>query len=185
MCVAAASLAAAPAAMAADVPVVTPPVTAASLSAALGAPLNVVTGQCRGAAAQRASKAGMRRAVRCVINQQRARVGLNPLAANRRLARAASRHARDMARHNYFSHVSLSGKSPLRRVRAAGWRRGVGEALAWGCGAQASPAAIVAAWLGSASHRAIILGRGRVVGIGSQRGAGCLGGRAFVVAEVG
>jgi uncharacterized protein YkwD len=90
-----------------------------------------------------------------------------------------------MARHNYFSHVSLSGKSPLRRVRAAGWRRGVGEALAWGCGPDASPTAIVAAWLGSAAHRAIILGPGRVVGIGYRRGGGCSGGRAFVVAEVG
>jgi len=182
MCVAGASLAAAPAAMAADVSV---PATAPSLAAASGAPVAVASGQCRGAASANASKASIRRAVRCVINQQRARVGLNPLAANRRLARAASRHAGDMARNNYFSHVSLSGKSPLRRVRAAGWRRGVGEALAWGCGPQASPAAIVDAWLGSASHRAIILGRGRVVGIGSKRGGGCSGGRAFVVAEVG
>jgi len=174
------TLAASPAAMAAELPV-----TTQSLTAALGAPLNVVTGQCRGAAAQRLSQARTRRAIRCVVNQQRVRNGLNRLASNRRLARAASRHARDMARHNYFSHVSLSGKSPLRRVRAAGWRRGVGEALAWGCGPNASPAAIVAAWLNSPSHRAIILGRGRVVGIGYQRGGGCSGGRAFVVAEVG
>jgi uncharacterized protein YkwD len=180
MCLAGVTLAAAPAAMAADIPV-----TTASLRAALGTPLNVVTGQCRSAAARRASKARMRRAIRCVINQQRARNGLNPLAANRQLARAASRHAADMARHNYFSHVSLSGTSPLRRVRAAGWRRGVGEALAWGCGPQASPAAIVAAWLASSSHRAIILGRGRVVGMGYHRGGGCSGGRAFAVAEVG
>jgi uncharacterized protein YkwD len=174
------SLAAAPAAMAVEIPV-----TPQSLSAALGAPLNVVTGQCRGAAAQHASKARTRRAIRCLINQQRARNGLGRLASNRRLGRAATRHARDMARHNYFSHVSLSGKSPLRRVRAAGWRRGIGEALAWGCGPQASPAAIVAAWLNSPSHRAIILGQGRVVGIGYKRGGGCSGGRAFVVAEVG
>ena len=178
MCVAGASLAAAPAAMAADVPV---PATAPSL----GAPVAVVSGQCRGAASQNASKATMGSAVRCVINQQRARNGLKPLAANRRLARAATRHARDMARHNYFSHVSRSGKSPLRRVRAAGWRRGVGEALAWACGPRSSPAAIVATWLASPAHRAIILGRGRVVGIGSKRGGGCSRGRAFVVAEVG
>jgi len=168
MFVLAAALAAAPSAVAADISV-----TPRSLAARA-----TVAGQCGGI-----SK--VRRAIRCEINQQRVRAGLNPLAANRRLARAANRHARDMARHNYFSHVSLSGKSPLRRVRAAGWRRGVGEALAWGCGPQASPAAIVAAWLNSASHRAIILGRGRVVGIGYKRGGGCSGGRAFVVAEVG
>jgi uncharacterized protein YkwD len=180
MLVAGITLAAAPPAMAVDISV-----TPASVSAALGAPLNVVAGQCRGAASQHPSKARMRRALRCVVNQQRARNALNPLAANRRLARAANRHAADMARHNYFSHVSLSGSSPLRRVRAAGWRSGIGEALAWGCGPQASPVAIVAAWLASPPHRAIILGRGRVVGIGYQRGGGCSGGRAFVVAEVG
>jgi uncharacterized protein YkwD len=162
-------LATAPAATAVDIRV-TPP-------AASGAALNAVAGQCSGAK--------IRRAIRCVINQQRALNGLNRLGSNRRLARAANRHAADMARHNYFSHVSLSGTDPLRRVRAAGWRRGVGEALAWGCGPQASPAAIVAAWLGSPAHRAIILGRGRVVGIGYRRGGGCSGGRAFVVAEVG
>jgi uncharacterized protein YkwD len=173
MCVAGVALAAAPAAKAADIPVT--PVTPPPLPAALSAPLNVVTGECRGA----------RRAIRCVINQQRARRGLKPLAANRRLARAAGRHAADMARHNYFSHISRTGASPLRRVRRAGWRRGVGEALAWGCGPQASPVAIVAAWLASPSHRAIILGRGRAVGIGYKRGGGCRGGRAFAVAEVG
>jgi uncharacterized protein YkwD len=167
VCVAGATLATAPAASAADV--------SATASARSGAPVAGISRQC----------GGMRRAVRCAINQQRARYGLRPLAANRRLARAATRHARDMARHNYFSHVSRNGKSPLRRVRAAGWRRGVGEALAWGCGPDASPTAIVAAWLGSSAHRAIILGSGRVVGIGYKRGAGCSGGRAFVVAEVG
>jgi uncharacterized protein YkwD len=184
VCVAGFGLAAAPAAMAVDIPGVTP-VTPPSLPAALSAPSNPVTGQCRGAGARRASKATLRRAIRCVVNQQRARNGLNPLAANRRLARAAGRHAADMARHNYFSHVSPRGTSPLRRVRAAGWRGGVGETIAWGCGSQASPAAIVGAWLASSAHRAIILGRGRAVGIGYKRGGGCSGGRAFVVAEVG
>jgi uncharacterized protein YkwD len=170
MLVAGIVLAASPAALAADAP---RPVRASATSG------------CRDAGASIARKAVMRRALRCVLNQQRAAHGLNPLAGNRRLARAANRHARDMARHNYFSHVSLRGTDPLRRVRAAGWRRGVGETLAWGCGAAASPAAIVAAWLGSPAHRAIILGPGRVVGIGYHRGPGCDGGRAFVVAEVG
>ncbi|MEO8688978.1 MAG: CAP domain-containing protein [Solirubrobacteraceae bacterium] len=168
--------------MAADLPI---PVSTPSLPGAVVAPLKAATAHCRGARARHARKATLRRALRCVINQQRARNGLTPLAANRRLTRAAGRHASDMARHNYFSHVSLSGTDPLRRVRAAGWRRGVGETLAWGCGPQSSPAAIVAAWLASPPHRAIILGHGRVVGIGYKRGPGCSGGRAFVVAEVG
>jgi uncharacterized protein YkwD len=165
------ALASAPAAVAAEAP---KPLRA-----------KAAAGQCRDAAVLIARRAALRRAIRCVLNQQRARNGLNRLAPNRRLGRAANRHAADMARHNYFSHVSLRGTDPLRRVRAAGWRGGIGETLAWGCGTQASPAAIVAAWLGSPPHRAIILGRGRVVGIGYARGPGCSGGRAFFVAEVG
>ena len=185
-CVFAAMLAA-PAAAAADTS--TPPVAsslpAASIAGAVAAPLAAVSGGCRGASAQRASGAVLRRAVLCLINQRRSLGGLNRLRANGRLARAAKRHAADMARHNYFSHVSLSGSSPLRRVRAAGWRRGVGEALAWGCGVQSTPRAIVAWWMASAGHRAIIMGRGNAVGIGYRRAGRCSGGRAFWVAEVG
>jgi uncharacterized protein YkwD len=173
-----AAMVAAPAAMAADTPI--PPVATSlptsSIPGAVAAPLATVARGCRGAGS---------RAVRCLINQQRSLNGLNRLRAHRRLARAAKRHAVDMARYNYFSHVSLSGSSPLRRVRAAGWRSGIGEALAWGCGVQSTPRAIVAAWMASPSHRAIIMGRGRVVGLGHKRAPGCQGGRSVWVAEVG
>jgi len=186
MCVIAA-LVAAPAATAAptSVPPVASSLPAASIPGAVGAPLSTVSRGCRGAGARRARPAALRRAVKCLINQQRALNGLNRLRANRRLARAAKRHAADMARHNYFSHVSLSGSNPLRRVRKAGWRRGVGEALAWACGVQATPRGVVTAWMGSPSHRAVIMGRGRALGLGYKRAPGCSGGRAFWVAEVG
>jgi uncharacterized protein YkwD len=182
-----AAMVAAPAAMAADPsspPVASSPPTA-KLSNAATAPLATATRGCGGADAQRARTAALRRAVRCLINEQRRLNGLNRLRANGRLNRAAKRHARDMARHNYFSHVSRSGSSPLGRARAAGWRRGIGEALAWGCGELSTPRAIVTAWMGSAGHRAIIMGSGRVVGLGYKRAPGCSGGRAFWVAEVG
>ena len=183
-----AALVAAPAATAADTSV--PPVAPSHAGRqhrrrGHRAPRHGVASGCRGAGARRARPAAQRRAVLCLINQQRSRNGLNRLRANRRLARAAKRHAADMARHNYFSHVSLSGSSPLRRVRSAGWRRGVGEALAWVCGVQATPRGVVTAWMGSPAHRAIIMGRGRAVGIGYRRAGGCSGGRAFWVAEVG
>ena len=182
-----AALVAAPAATAAttSVPSVASSLPKSSIPGAVGAPLSTVSRGCRGAGARRARGAVLRRAVLCLINQQRSRNGLNRLRANRRLARAAKRHAVDMARHNYFSHVSLSGSSPLRRVRATGWRRGVGEALAWVCGVQATPRGVVTGWMGSQSHRAIIMGRGRAVGLGYKRARGCSGGRAFWVAEVG
>ena len=100
------------------------------------------------------------------------------------LARAAARHAADMARRNYFSHVSPSGKSPLTRARGAGWRGGVGEVIAWGCGTQSSPRATLRAWLNSPPHRAIVLGNGSAAGVGVKRLGGC-GGRAYWVMDVG
>jgi uncharacterized protein YkwD len=190
MAAAAAVLVAAPAAMAGGINV-TPPVGTPSLPAGtpasnLGA-LHISTGGCRHAGARpgHASSAALRRAVQCLINRQRALNGRRGLGADRRLARAAARHAADMARHNYFAHVSLGGSTPLGRVRAAGWHGGIGEALAWGCGTQTSPRATVAAWMASPPHRAILLGRGHAVGIGLHRGKGCPGRRAFWVAEVG
>ena len=75
----------------------------------------------------------------------------------------------DMGRRNYFAHVSPTGKSPLSRARAAGWRGGVGEVIAWGCGTLASPRATLRAWLNSPPHRAIVLGGGRAAGVGVKR----------------
>ena len=97
-------------------------------------------------------------AIRCLVNRARARAGLRPLRANRALARAAARHARDMGRRRFFSHTNTRGRSPAARARAAGWRgRRIGEALAFGCGASANALWIVRSWLNSPSHRAIVL----------------------------
>jgi uncharacterized protein YkwD len=173
----------APAAMAADVPVsalvasLLPPAGVPALSA----PAHITTARRRGAPA----RASTRRSVLRLINRQRARHGRGGLAADRRLARASARHAADMARRNYFGHVSPNGANPLRRVRAAGWRGGVGETIAWGCGSLSSPGATVRAWMASPPHRAILLGPGRSIGIGFKRGPGCSGGRVYWVAEVG
>jgi uncharacterized protein YkwD len=150
----------------------------------VGGPATPVSGHCRGAGA-RSSRAAMRRALLCLVNQERARNGRGGFAANARLARAAGRHASDMARHNYFGHVSRRGSSPLARVRAAGWHGGVAEALAWGCGSLSTPRATVRAWMASAPHRAILLGGRRAAGVGVRRGHGCAGGRAFWVLDVG
>ena len=89
-----------------------------------------------------------------------------------------------MGRRGYFAHVSPSGKSPRARARAAGWRGGVGEVIAWGCGTLASPRATLHAWLNSPPHRAIMLGGARAAGVGLKRTGGC-GGRAYWVMDVG
>jgi uncharacterized protein YkwD len=145
---------------------------------------SALTPRCHGASAGRASPAVLRRAMLCLVNRARMRAGLSPFRAERRLARAASRHAADMGRRHYFAHVSPSGRSPLSRVRAAGWRGGVGEVLAWGCGSLSSPRATLRAWLNSPPHRSIVLGHARAAGVGVKRVAGC-GGRAYWVMDVG
>ena len=119
----------------------------------------------------------MRRALLCLVNQARASAGLAPFRAERHLARAAARHAADMGRRKYFAHVSPTGKSPLARARAAGWRGGVGEVIAWGCGTLASPRATLRAWLNSPPHRAIVLGGGRWPASGSRSRAAAAGAR--------
>jgi len=126
----------------------------------------------------------MRAAVLCLINRERMRNGRHAIGVDGRLARAAGRHAADMARRHYFGHVSPGGASPLGRARAAGWPGGIGEAIAWGCGSSGTPRATVRAWMASPPHRAILLGGARVAGIGFKRAPGC-GGRAYWVADLG
>src|SRR4051794_6734708 len=195
-CVAGVALAAVPAASAADlgvgplpVPVPTLPTLPVGGTAPGGAPVVPVpsgSGRCRGAGARagHASGARMRWALLCLVNQQRARHGRRPLAADRRLMRAAGRHASDMGRRHYFSHISPSGSSPMGRVRAAGWHGNVGEAIAWGCGSLSTPRATVQAWMASAPHRAIVLSGAHAVGVGYKRTRGC-GGRDYWVLDVG
>lgn len=113
----------------------------------------------------------------CLLNEIRADRGLAPLRSGDRLQDAARGHAADMARRNYFSHVSLNGDTLTDRLRAAGVVRAsasylVGENLAWGSGRSATPAAIVRMWMNSPPHRANILRAGfRRVGIGAAAGA--------------
>jgi len=111
-----------------------------------------------------------------LLNAARARYGVPPLTPDRRLARAARAHSRDMVAQRYFAHVSRSGERPSDRVARTGWMRGrgswrLGENLAWGRGRRARPAAVVAAWLASPAHRHVMLARAyRLVGIGVARG---------------
>ena len=140
--------------------------------------------RCHGAGARHASPAVLRRAMLCLVNRARMSAGLSSFRAERHLARAASRHAADMGRRHYFAHVSPSGESALSRARASGWRGGVSEVIAWGCGLRSTPRATVRAWVHSPRHRSIILGSARAAGVGVKRLAGC-GGRAYWVMDVG
>jgi uncharacterized protein YkwD len=177
-------LAAGPATAAATIvpPVALPGVP--SITPAVPAPHALASRGCRGAGARHASPRVLRRAMLCLVNRTRLSAGLSPFRFERHLARAASRHATDMGRRHYFGHVSPTGKSPLSRARAAGWRGGVGEVIAWGCGSLSSPHATLRAWLNSPPHRSILLGAGHAAGVGVKRLSGC-GGRAYWVMDIG
>jgi uncharacterized protein YkwD len=114
----------------------------------------------------------VRAATLCLVNRERRAHGERPLRLNRRLARAAQAHSNSMAAYDYFEHIGPRGQTPLARLRTVGYissRRGyeVGENLAWGTLALASPRSIVAAWMASPGHRANILDpRFRETGIG-------------------
>jgi uncharacterized protein YkwD len=123
------------------------------------------------------AKRTMVRATLCTLNAQRARFGLKPLKLNKRLSRAARRHARDMVRRRYFDHDSLGGRSFVDRIRRTGYLRRarrwtVGENLAWGTHSSSAPRAITSMWMNSPGHRANILSPSfREVGIGLALGA--------------
>jgi uncharacterized protein YkwD len=112
------------------------------------------------------SSGTLRRATLCLVNNARGLAGLSALRVNSRLALAAWRHAADMARRNYFDHVSPRGRDPMARARAVGWRGSIGEVLLVGPVALTTPAATVEAWLQSPPHRAVLLGNARDAGTG-------------------
>jgi len=158
------------------------PVVLASLLAALALPQAASAARsaaCANAGSAPSSQNGtaIRRATLCLLNRERARHGLRGLRSNGRLRVAARRHSGHMARAKYFDHTSPAGRSMTDRVRRAGYLRGsgswsLGENIAWGTGALATPRAIVRSWMGSPGHRANILAPGfREIGIGVASGA--------------
>ena len=73
-----------------------------------------------------------------------------PVKLSQALAGVALGHADDMARHNYFEHEDLTGRSPADRVRAVGYQEKlVGENIAYG---PKSAEEVVQGWLDSPGH---------------------------------
>jgi uncharacterized protein YkwD len=90
-----------------------------------------------------------------LTNQERASRGLAPLQANDALMRAAAAHSLDMATHNFVDHVGSDGSTPGQRITRASYAwQAYGENIAAG---YATAQQVVAAWMGSAGHRANIL----------------------------
>jgi uncharacterized protein YkwD len=91
-----------------------------------------------------------------------------------------------MVARRFFAHEA--GRSTVQsRIKKTGYIRGnwsLGENIAWGSGALATPQAIVNGWMHSPGHRANILrGQFKDIGIGIRLGApgqGLSGGATYV-----
>ena len=90
-----------------------------------------------------------------LMNEERAAVGLHPLAADDRLTQAADDRMRHMEEEGFCAHRSPDGVTPFTwlRVRAYDFER-AGENLASGF---ETARLLVASWMESPGHRANIL----------------------------
>ncbi|MFF9818236.1 CAP domain-containing protein [Streptomyces sp. NPDC014006] len=105
-----------------------------------------------------------------LVNEERAKAGLAPLAANSALTGLAENFSDDMAARGFFDHTDPDGHTPWDRAAKAGITGLGGENIARG---QADPAAVVAAWMDSPGHRANILNPDfKTLGVGVHLGAG-------------
>jgi len=144
---------------------------------AQAAGLSEASAACPGAEAPIAATtvAAARAALACLIDEARQERDRIALRLDDRLARAARDQAADMVRRDYFAHVTPTGADLTDRLRRASWPPGgqgwwAGEILALGSGPLSTPRRLVAAWLSSPPHRAILLSARAVrIGIGVVR----------------
>ncbi|MEV5785870.1 CAP domain-containing protein [Streptomyces sp. NPDC048448] len=105
-----------------------------------------------------------------LVNEERAKVGCSPVAANSALTDLAQSFSEDMSLRDFFDHTDPSGLSPWDRAAKAGITALGGENIARG---QADAAAVMDAWMNSEGHRANILNCDfKTLGVGVHLGAG-------------
>ena len=98
-----------------------------------------------------------------LINKERTSRHLAKLRVNNKLVDSARTHSAEMGELQYLGHDSPTGESWSQRIVRSGYSRQgyrqwkAGENIAWGAGLFSSPVAIVDQWMGSPSHRAVIL----------------------------
>jgi cysteine-rich secretory family protein len=99
-----------------------------------------------------------------LVNVERQNAGLAPLTSNAALTRAAQDYSVVLADGSCFAHDC--GSTVSQRLDQVGYtsRQAWGENIAWG---QATPEAVMAAWMNSSGHRANILNPDyRDIGVG-------------------
>ncbi len=90
-----------------------------------------------------------------LVNEERAKNGLKALTYDWQLGRVARYKSQDMKDNGYFSHTSPVYGSPFQMMKSFGISyKSAGENIARG---QATPRAVVDAWMNSSGHRANIL----------------------------
>lgn len=90
-----------------------------------------------------------------LVNLERSKAGLAPLAINWEVSRVARYKSQDMINKNYFSHESPTYGSPFKMMETFGIRfTAAGENIAMG---QQTPAQVMNGWMNSPGHRSNIL----------------------------
>ncbi len=105
-----------------------------------------------------------------LVNEERARAGLNAVARNATLEAQATQYACEMIQHNFFAHDNPVTGTRLRdRAEEFGYEfLLIGENLAAG---QPDPQRVMSDWMGSPGHRANILNPDyEELGVGIRRG---------------
>lgn len=108
-----------------------------------------------------------------LLNQDRAGAGLTAYRVDARLSTIARARSVNMATYNYLSHTQPDGRKFFDYLNAANitWYA-AGEIIAWNSWPDLASSAAAAnkAWLGSATHRAVIMSSGyNYVGVGVAR----------------
>lgn len=104
-----------------------------------------------------------------LVNNERAKQGLNPLKMSEELRSIANLKSRDMADNNYFDHTSKTYGTPFQMLQDFGVHyTSAGENIAAG---QRTPEEVMNSWMNSSGHRANILNKNfDTIGIGYYEG---------------
>ena len=117
---------------------------------------------------QPSTEAELERAVFDLVNQERAKNGLDALKWAEDLAAVARAHSADMINRGFFSHTNPDGQSPFDRLKNAGISyKSAAENIAYG---QRSAEAVMNSWMNSSGHRANILNKNlKEIGVGAVK----------------
>ncbi|GAB3293348.1 hypothetical protein GCM10027563_33110 [Parasphingorhabdus pacifica] len=89
-----------------------------------------------------------------LVNAARDEAGCEPVTTDKRLSRAAVAHSADMAKRDYFAHLSPEGLSFVQRALQEGYPTPAAENIAMG---QRTAKQVMQSWMESEDHRENIL----------------------------